>query len=234
MKNYINELKENNNYHDLVKSNIGPGYGYIESVVLGAFLRTKKPKKIIEIGSGISTALILDSLNKNEQKFEFWSIDPYPKNNLLKYFNNQNCRLFTNFVEDLDVQELVNFQPDFLFIDSTHAVKPLGDVEFIYTRLLPKLSKISITIHDISFPYLYQSSLRNAPFFQWCESQMLYCYLLNNSKSKLLLSLPHIFHDKKNKVFSEIFDNWEEPPFEDGFKIPSKIINVPSSVYLLQ
>ena len=67
---------------------------------------------------------------------------------------------------------------------------------------------------------------------------MLYCYLLNNSKSKLLLSLPQIFHDKKNKVFSELFDDWKEPLFEDGFEVHSRKNNkkvfFPSSVYLLQ
>ena len=38
MKNYINESKENSNYHELVKNNIGPGFGYIESVILSALL----------------------------------------------------------------------------------------------------------------------------------------------------------------------------------------------------
>jgi len=60
---------------------------------------------------------------------------------------------------------------------------------------------------------------------------------LNNDKSKLLLSLPQIFHDKKNKVFSELFENWKEPKFKDGFKIDSgKNLDeyFPASVYLLQ
>ena len=147
MKNYINESKESNNYHELVKNNIGPGFGYIESVILSALLRDKKPIKIIEIGSGISTAIIIYSLKKNGKEFQFWSIEPFPNKNLLNYFNNNNCKISKNFAEDMNVQELVDFQPDFLFIDSTHAVKPLGDVEFIYTRLLPKLSNIIIHRH---------------------------------------------------------------------------------------
>src|SRR5678815_860642 len=46
---------------------------------------------------------------------------------------------------------------DFLFIDSSHAVKPGGDVNYLILEVLPRLKPgVIVHFHDICFPYDYQ------------------------------------------------------------------------------
>src|ERR1700677_3963272 len=60
----------------------GPGYGALESQVLHCFLRSQRPRRVIEVGSGVSTACMLHAVELNA-KDEFCEtgitcIEPYP------------------------------------------------------------------------------------------------------------------------------------------------------------
>jgi hypothetical protein len=226
-KNYYNKYN-NNNY--------GPGYGYTESIILQALIKKKQIKRIVEIGSGISTFCIIDALKyTKDKKFKILSIEPNPSKEISNIKLKNKFILIKKKIEEISVKKITNFNPDFLFVDTSHAVKPLSDVEYIYTRLLPNIRKCIIHIHDIYFPYLYQNNLKTSSYMQWTESQLLYCYLINNKKSKIILSLPQLFHDKKN-IFKNIFNEWKPAYFKNGLQVNKKKHGryFPSSVYLKQ
>lgn len=213
----------------------GKGYGYLESIILQSMIAKIKPKKIIEIGSGVSTFCMLSALKDLNYKFEMLIIDPFVSKQLETLVGkNSNITIIREKAENLEISDYLNFNADFLFIDTSHSVKPLGDVDFIYNRLLPKINNCIIHIHDIYFPYLYQANLKENPWYQWSETQLLYCYLTNNNKSKIILNTSELFHNKRD-VFVKIFPNVKLAKFEKGLRIDKdRDRYFPSSIYLEQ
>jgi hypothetical protein len=228
-RNVYEKLHNNKNSH-------GPGYGKIESIILQSVINKKKIKRVLEIGSGISTFCILDSLNiSNNINYKVMCIEPNPSDSLLNLAKEEKIRLIKKNIEEVPTKKILDFRADFLFIDTTHTVKPLSDVEFIYTRILPNIKNCIIHIHDIYFPYLYQNDLHKKSYMQWSETMLLYCYLLNNKKTKIILSMPHIFHENKN-IFKELFKSWKLAKFRYGLQknLWDNNAHFPSSVYLQQ
>ncbi|MDB2446832.1 class I SAM-dependent methyltransferase [Candidatus Pelagibacter bacterium] len=213
----------------------GKGYGYLESIILQSMIAKIKPTKIIEIGSGVSTFCMISALKDLDYEFEMLVVDPFVSKQLEKLVNkNSNITIIKEKAENVQIRDYLNFNADFLFIDTSHAVRPLGDVDFIYNRLLPKINNCIIHIHDIFFPYLYQSNLKDNPWYQWSETQLLYCYLTNNIKSKIILDTSELFHNKK-EVFTKIFPNVKLAKFEKGLRIDKdKNRYFPASIYLEQ
>lgn len=213
----------------------GKGYGYLESIILQSMIAKIKPTKIIEIGSGVSTFCMISALKDLDCEFEMLVVDPFVSKQLEKLVSkNSNITIIKEKAENVEIRDYLNFNADFLFIDTSHAVRPLGDVDFIYNRLLPKINNCIIHIHDIFFPYLYQSNLKENPWYQWSETQLLYCYLTNNIKSKIILDTSELFHNKK-EVFTKIFPNVKLAKFEKGLRIDKdKDRYFPASIYLEQ
>ena len=213
----------------------GKGYGYLESIILQSMIAKIKPTKIIEIGSGVSTFCMLSALKDLNYEFEMLIVDPFISEQLEKLVSkNLNITIIKEKAENVEINNYLKFNADFLFIDTSHAVKPLGDVDFIYNRLLPKVNSCIIHIHDIFFPYLYQNNLKDNPWYQWSETQLLYCYLTNNNKSKIILDTSELFHNKKD-VYVKIFPNVKLAKFEKGLRIDKDEDRYfPSSIYLEQ
>ena len=69
------EYKNGKIYNEAIKLNAGPGYGVIEAQALHGIIRYYSPKKIIEIGSGVSTYCMLSAGANN-----ITCIEPYPSN----------------------------------------------------------------------------------------------------------------------------------------------------------
>ena len=134
-------------------------YGWGDGSLLSAMIRKFRPSKIIEIGSGWSSACTLDTLDRNPDiRCEVTFIEPYPQ--LLKerlgaaYANH---RVFAEPVQNVDPELFGTLGAgDFLFIDSTHVVKTGSDVCFELFEILPRLkSGVLVHVHDIFWPFEY-------------------------------------------------------------------------------
>ncbi len=69
-------------FEEITSRRVGPGYGPIESQLLHCFIRAKAPRHVIEIGSGVSTACILDAIQLNQERgqtTQVTCIEPFPK-----------------------------------------------------------------------------------------------------------------------------------------------------------
>jgi hypothetical protein len=62
---YQKEYAGNKVYQEGVAKHFGPGYGYIEAQALHAIIRFYKPKRIIKVGSGVSTYCMLNAQERN-------------------------------------------------------------------------------------------------------------------------------------------------------------------------
>ena len=110
-------------------------FGPISGEVLYCMIRQFKPKRIIEIGSGFSTFLIAQTIIKNfemnpEYNCELISIDPFP-NKILRRGLPGLTKLITKRVQEIPVNFFNKLEEnDILFIDSSHALKIGGDVQY--------------------------------------------------------------------------------------------------------
>jgi predicted O-methyltransferase YrrM len=151
-------------------------------------IRQRKPKTILEIGSGFSTLVASAAVQKNGFG-EIICIEPYPRDFLSKVPG----------VREIITQSVQSVPPSFfnehladqdlLFIDSTHTVKHDSDCVHIYLRVLPLIqANILVHAHDIYFPRtLSLKMLRDHQIF-WTEQYLLYAYLIDNRRTTVSFS----------------------------------------------
>jgi len=119
-------------------------YSLSDAIFLHCMIRYLRPKRIIEIGSGYSSCVTLDT---NELFFDFsiktTFIDPYPDliMSLIKENDKDKIRVIPQRLQDISLNEFEALEAnDILFIDSTHVSKINSDVNRIFFNILPLLS----------------------------------------------------------------------------------------------
>jgi len=139
-----------------------PNYAYGDGITLYGMIRHLKPKRIIEVGSGFSSAAMLDV---NELFFDnsiaCTFVEPRPQllQSLLKEGDRSRIRLLPYTVQDVDPRVFRELEAsDILFIDSSHVSKTGSDVNCILFNILPILnSGVHVHFHDIFYPFEYPS-----------------------------------------------------------------------------
>jgi hypothetical protein len=180
----------------------------LDGTIFYSFLNHFKPKQIIEIGSGYSSALALDTFElviKEPVSLTF--IDPYT-DRVDKLLSKEDF-LVTEFIREpiqkvkSDIFSKLN-ENDIIFIDSSHIVKTSGDLNFIFFELLPLLqSGVILHIHDIFFPFEYP--------IEWIEAGLCYneayflrTFLMNNDKYEILLWNDFIYQNHYSLISDKI------------------------------
>ena len=216
----------------------GPGYGYIEAQALHGVLRHYKPARLIEVGSGVSTFCMLNALEANRAEGyparHFVSIEPYPSPRLRAL---ASIELVPRKVQEVGLGYFEDLGPgDFLFVDSSHAVKPGSDVNFLVLEVLPRLKPgVVVHFHDIYLPYDYSRDTLRALFFP-SETSLLRAFLTNNDHAKLLFCMSHL-HYEAPAVLKEVFPEYEPEPDHRGLTLGrmmppmSSVVHFPSSLY---
>ena len=122
-----------------------PAFSYGDAIMLYSLLRLIKPRRYIEVGSGYSSCVALDTDELFlDQKTAFTFIEPYPK--LLYSLLNKNdlkrITVIPNNLQDISVEHFSELsENDFVFFDSTHVCKAGSDVQYIFSDILPILPK---------------------------------------------------------------------------------------------
>jgi predicted O-methyltransferase YrrM len=165
-----------------------PEFGPPDAVILAALLRHLQPKRVIEVGSGWSTALMLDINEKYlDGRLEITAIDPYPTYQRVKR-DPDFVTVVTAPVQQIPTAVFQRLQAaDVLFIDGSHVVKAGSDVVDVVTRILPVLSPgVVVHIHDIIWPFKYPYNWL-AEGRAWNEAYLVHAFLLYNDTFQTLL-----------------------------------------------
>ena len=181
-----------------------PSYSYSDAILLHCMLRDIKPKRLIEVGSGHSSCITLDT---NELHFnnsiETTFIEPNPQLflSLITKEDKQRVKMIPQRLQDTDISVFSKLEKnDILFIDSTHVGKIDSDVNYLFFKLLPTLSSgVYVHIHDIFYPFEYPIDwIEEGRAFN--EAYMLRTFLAYNKKFKIIL-----MNDFMNYFHSEFF-----------------------------
>jgi hypothetical protein len=166
-------------------------------------IRLIKPKKIIEVGSGNSTLMAVRAINKNRiedpsYKCEHICIEPYE----MPWLEEVGVSVVRQKVEELELSFFSQLQPnDILFIDSSHIIRPQGDVLFEYLELLPSLNMgVIVHVHDIFSPRNYPREWMQDEIRFWNEQYLLEAFMSHNSSWKIIGALNYLHHNYYDKL----------------------------------
>ena len=195
-------------YQNAISNEWGLGFGAIESQVLHCVVRSLAPSRILEIGSGVSTACMVDAVKRNalegKGKTEITCIEPFPQPSFKRLAGIRHIPSLCQSVPNALFSELGN--GDLLFIDSSHTVKTGSDVVKIYLEIIPSLPPgVTIHIHDIYLPYLYPRDTLTH-YWGWQETVLLTALLTNNSHLSVLACLSALHYDRTQELQSLLSD----------------------------
>lgn len=154
-----------------------------DALVLSGLLRRERPKRIVEVGAGYSTAVMLDTIERSDLKTKITCLEPHPERlrKLLSASDVDSLELIRQPVQDVPMDKFTTLENgDVLFIDSSHVAKIGSDVSFLLLRVLPRLkSGVWVHIHDIFYPMTYPVDwIREGR--AWNESLFLRAFLEGN------------------------------------------------------
>jgi hypothetical protein len=161
-------------------------------------IRLKKPARIFEIGSGHSTLMAIEAIDRNKKENPGYSckhlcIEPYEQ----PWLERAGVIVVRQRVEELDVAFFSELEKDdLLFIDSSHVIRPQGDVLFEYLELLSSLKTgVVVHIHDIFSPGDYPEVWIKDEVRLWNEQYLLEAFLTGNRDWKIIGALNCLHHN---------------------------------------
>jgi hypothetical protein len=178
------------------------GYGEIEAEVLFGFVATNKPRRIMQIGCGVSTAICLSAAARASYKPDIACLEPYPSAYLRDAARAGSIRLIERPAQTVDYEVIADLEDgDLLFVDSTHAVKPGSEVNYLIHEVLPRLRRgVWVHFHDIYFPYDYARDVLDGDMFFPQESSLLYAFLSGNNRFRIEVSLSMIHYARPDAL----------------------------------
>ena len=160
-------------------------------------IRTFKPARIFEVGSGNSTLMAIRAIQKNRSDDSGYHckhvcIEPYEQ----PWLEETGVSVRRELIEEVDISFFSELREnDVLFIDSSHIIRPQGDVLFEYLELLPRLNKgVIVHVHDIFSPKNYPANWLEDKVLFWNEQYLLESFLSHNRDWKILGALNFLHH----------------------------------------
>jgi len=201
---------------------VNGGFMAGDAHVYYSLIRHGKPRRIVEVGGGNSSLLAasacLRNLEEHGVKPHLTVVDPYPWD-LLKQGVRGVDVLLAKRIQDVDMNLFTSLQAgDILFIDSSHVLRPGGDVQREYCEILPRLAPgVLVHIHDISLPKPYfQFYFQNHLY--WNEQYLLQAFLTYNSRYEIVWPGTYMYvkhPEAVHEAFPEIKDMREQYPLAE-------------------
>lgn len=170
-------------------------------------IRHFRPRQIIEIGSGQSTLMARQAIERNRIEDNDYDcrqicIEPYEQ----AWLEQTGAEVIRRRAELCDPAMFDSLErDDILFVDSSHVIRPQGDVLFecleVFGRLRPG---VIVHVHDIFTPRDYPRKwiVKDQKF--WNEQYLLEAFLCFNSAFRVIGALnwlQHNHHDALKSVF---------------------------------
>jgi hypothetical protein len=171
-------------------------------------LRYSRPRRLIEVGSGYSSQVTLETNRRFlGNSIECVFIEPFPSDSLKAAAGSA---IIQKRIQDVPLDTFsVLSEGDILFIDSTHVSKVGSDVNHIFFRILPMLrSGVRVHFHDVFYPFEYPEGwiLEGKT---WNEDYLLRAFLQFNSDFEIelfpnyLIALSRRLLPKKDAAVSQ-------------------------------
>ena len=184
-----------------------PSFGPADAEYLYCMIRHYKPARIIEIGSGYSTLMARQAIEKNRQENPAYTcdhicIEPYE----MPWLEKTGVTVIRKLVEEVDLEMFKTcHNNDILFIDSSHMVRPQGDVLFEFLEILPGLNPgVVIHVHDIFSPRDYTKQHLVDDVLFWNEQYLLEAFLTCNNQFRIIGALNYLKNHYPDQMMTQL------------------------------
>jgi Methyltransferase domain len=221
-----------NLHAEAVAKNGADGYGAIEADVLAAFVAARRPQRVVQVGCGVSTAVLLSAADLVGYRPKITCIDPFPTEYLKRLHIEGRITLIEKLAQTVDIQTFTALNAgDLLFVDSTHTVKIGSEVNLLILEVLPRLGPdVTVHFHDIYFPYEYPRDFFSGNIFFPGETTLLYAYLLDNPHFRVDLCMS-MLHYQAPQQLKKLIAKDDPQGNNEGLKSAGGQ-HFPSSIYL--
>lgn len=189
-----------------------------DAFTAAGIIRKFRPNRVVEIGSGFSSAAMLDCCQAVGLNTQFDFIDPFPDRleAILTNEDRQKHKVHARFVQDMPTSVFATLsKDDILFVDSSHVLKVGSDLEDIFLRILPTLDAgVIVHFHDVFYPTPYPVDWVESGR-AWNEALVLQVLLLNSNLFEVIF-FNSFFASVARELLCEC-----NPEFLDG--IPASI-----------
>jgi len=182
-------------------------------------IRCFKPKTFIEVGCGYSTKLAIQAETKNASEnpadtCRHICIEPYE----MPWLEQLNVEVIRSRVELVDKTLFAQLDAnDILFIDSSHIIRPQGDVLFEILQVLPTLKKgVLVHVHDIFSPKDYPKEWIVDKHCLWNEQYLLEAFLSFNNQYRVIGALNFLRHHHFDAFITKCPQSGATPADEPG------------------
>lgn len=144
-----------------------------DGVALYALTALLRPRRYVEVGSGVSTKFVRRAIRDHALATAVVSIDPEPRAEI-----DALCDVIVR--APLEAADLAPFAAlgagDLVFVDGSHRCFMGSDATVFFTEVLPALAPgVTVGVHDIFLPFDYPSEWVQR---YYSEQYLLACYLL--------------------------------------------------------
>jgi hypothetical protein len=122
----------------------------LDAALAYALVRARRPRRIVEVGSGHSTRFIARAAADAGLEVAITAIDPQPRADIARL----PVRALRTDVRAAGTAPFAALEPgDLLIIDSSHVAMPGSDVDLLFNTVLPALpAGVLVHVHDIFLP----------------------------------------------------------------------------------
>jgi hypothetical protein len=174
-----------------------------DAEVLYGIVRRLKPRRLYEVGSGNSTLMARLAIEANRREdpghaCEHVCIEPFEQ----PWLESLGVRVVREKVETLGTDFFGALgRDDILFVDSSHVIRPQGDVLFEVLSLFPRLAPgVLVHVHDIFTPRDYLPEWVMEKRFLWNEQYLIEAYLSHNRDFEIVCALNWLWHAHREAV----------------------------------
>jgi hypothetical protein len=167
-------------------------YESVDAELLYAILRARKPRRVLELGSGYTTLLIGAACRRNAEDgtaTEHVAFDPFPRAQIFGAAPPPPTRFEPTSATDVPLDAFRELRAgDVLFVDTTHTVKLGSDVNYIVLDVLPMLAPgVVVHFHDVFLPWEYPRQWFETMQYYWAEQYLLQAFLAFNDAFEVIL-----------------------------------------------
>jgi predicted O-methyltransferase YrrM len=177
-----------------------------DALVQYGLLRSRKPRRIVEIGCGYSSLMMAKALLRNEQESpghqpEVTMMEPNPRREIMSALPH-NWTLIETILQraPLAIFEALD-RGDLVFYDGSHCSRVASDVNWFFFEVLPRLKPgILIHVHDIFFPRTYPREWLLDRRQSWNEQYVLQAFLMHNQAYQIEIVNAFLAHFRPNEL----------------------------------
>jgi predicted O-methyltransferase YrrM len=178
-----------------------PWFEIGDALSLYLLLRHSAPRRVVEVGSGFSSALMLDVSERFlDGAVHFTFVEPYPErlHALLGDADRERSRIHEAPVQEVPLSVFDALEAgDVLFIDSSHVSRIGSDVNHLFFEVLPRLAPgVLVEVHDVLWPFEYPKKwiLGGSA---WNEAYLVRAFLQYNDRFEIVLFNSYLAHRQR-------------------------------------